>query len=301
MAISIGLNAGAFGQGEESVAIGKTAGQTNQIRYSVAVGGSAASDGQKEGAVAIGASAGNNGQGENTVAIGRESGKTNQGTYAIAIGKDAGFSNQGECAIAIGHLAGRSNQGAHSIAIGRDAWSTYARSIVLNASQNGLSSQQADRCYIKPIRPDAVDPTTTQILTYNSTTCEVFMNTSKTFVIDHPQDKDKYLVHACLEGPEAGVYYRGEGRIEAESACTEIVLPEYVKDLATDFTIQLTPVGSNNSLYATRVDQETGVFKVYGHSGEFFWHVYGKRQSIEVEPLKSSVELKGSGPYTWIE
>jgi len=33
---------------------------------------------------------------------------------------------------------------------------------------------------------------------------------SKTFVREHPLNKDKYLVHACLEGPEAGVYYRGE-------------------------------------------------------------------------------------------
>ena len=28
----------------------------------------------------------------------------------------------------------------------------------------------------------------------------------KTFIIEHPQDTEKYLIHACLEGPEVGVY-----------------------------------------------------------------------------------------------
>ena len=35
----------------------------------------------------------------------------------------------------------------------------------------------------------------------------------KSFIIDHPDDSSKYLVHVCLEGPEAAVYYRGKGEI----------------------------------------------------------------------------------------
>ena len=35
------------------------------------------------------------------------------------------------------------------------------------------------------------------------------------------EDKDKYLVHACLEGPEAGVYYRGKDIIQ-DNEYTEI-------------------------------------------------------------------------------
>jgi hypothetical protein len=35
-------------------------------------------------------------------------------------------------------------------------------------------------------------------------------------------------------------------------------------------------------------------------SCEFFWTVYGKRQTIEVEPLKQKVNVKGEGPYRWI-
>ena len=35
-------------------------------------------------------------------------------------------------------------------------------------------------------------------------------NGNKTFVIQHPTNTNKYLIHACLEGPESGVYYRGK-------------------------------------------------------------------------------------------
>ena len=78
-------------------------------------------------------------------------------------------------------------------------------------------------------------------------------------------------------------------------------MPKYVKKLATDFTIQITPINNKNEFYTSEVDEETGTFKVFGKPGEFFWHVYGTRQTIEVEPLKSSVNVKGSGPYRWID
>jgi hypothetical protein len=135
---------------------------------------------------------------------------------------------------------------------------------------------------------------------YDTTTFEVSYATSgtKTFVIDHPFSPDKYLVHACLEGPEAGVYYRGKGIIQEREI--EITLPSYVKHIATDFSVQITAVNSNNIFYTSEVDEETGAFKVFGKPGIFFWHVYGKRQTIEVEPLKSEVNVKGTGPYKWL-
>ena len=121
---------------------------------------------------------------------------------------------------------------------------------------------------------------------------------TKTFIIDHPQDTNKYLVHACLEGPEAGVYYRGIGIIENEEV--EITLPDYVKYLAINFSVQITAIGCENSFHTSRVNQDTGIFKVFGKPGEFFWHVYGTRHYINVEPLKADVNIKGSGPYKWI-
>ena len=125
---------------------------------------------------------------------------------------------------------------------------------------------------------------------------------AKTFVIDHPIDNDKYLIHACLEGPEAGVYYRGKSIIPEEGE-TVVTLPEYVKYLATDLTIQLTPikipgVKRNSILESSEVNENT--FTVYGEPGPFHWTVFGKRSNITVEPFKNLVDVKGEGPYTWI-
>jgi hypothetical protein len=122
---------------------------------------------------------------------------------------------------------------------------------------------------------------------------------SKTFVIDHPINKDKYLVHACLEGPEAGVYYRGQGEITDNNSVT-IELPYYVESLATDFTVSVTPIfnGKLNTLNVSEVIDNK--FNVYGQNCKFFWVVYGKRLDIDIELNKSETNVKGQGPYLYI-
>jgi hypothetical protein len=140
------------------------------------------------------------------------------------------------------------------------------------------------------------DPSTNEIW-YSGAATE---DTSKTFVIDHPQDPSKYLVHACLEGPESGVYYRGKGEITNNESAT-IVLPAYVEALATDFTVQITPIYSGKKLeplYTSEVENNS--FTVYGENTKFFWTVQGKRGDIDVEHLKEDVKVNGSGPYRWI-
>ena len=141
---------------------------------------------------------------------------------------------------------------------------------------------------------------------WNSATSEVQVSTAatsgtaKSFVIDNPTNKNKYLVHACLEGPEAGVYYRGKGEI-LNNVSTIISLPDYVKELATYFTVHLTPIYCGKEikqLYTSEV--EDNCFTVYGENCKFFWLVQGKRCDIEVEPYKKDVKLKGDGPYKWI-
>ena len=124
----------------------------------------------------------------------------------------------------------------------------------------------------------------------------------KSFVIDHPIDKNKYLVHGCLEGPEAGVYYRGKNEITDDYSVT-IYLPEYVRKLGYDFTVQITPIFNEEAMKtphygASRVKNNS--FNVYGENGEFFWIVHAKRGNITIEPNKSDVNIKGSGPYLWI-
>ena len=138
-------------------------------------------------------------------------------------------------------------------------------------------------------------------LMYNTVTREIFTSSdTKTFVIDHPTDSDKYLVHACLEGPESGVYYRGRGEINNCNSAT-IQLPNYVNKLARDLTVQLTPIYRSDvypNLQSSEVSNNQ--FTVHGNNCEFFWLVQGKRADIETEPLKSATEVKGTGPYKWI-
>jgi hypothetical protein len=205
-------------------------------------------------------------------------------------------------AIAIGSLAGGS--GANSIAIGYNTNTiTYQNTIAIGAASTNLVASSSNSCFIKPINTHSVS-STLNVLLYDVVSNEVVRSTgvspeSKTFVIDHPKDKNKYLVHACLEGPESGVYYRGKGEITNGENVT-ILLPYYVEALATDFTIQITPIfkGKNITLNASEVVNNN--FTVYGENCKFFWLVQGKRDNIEVEPIKKNVDVKGTGPYKWI-
>lgn len=122
---------------------------------------------------------------------------------------------------------------------------------------------------------------------------------SKTFVIDHPTDAARYLVHACLEGPEAGVYYRGESAIPDGATQVTIALPPYAAAIATDYTVQITPIDEPRVLAASRVTSD-GTFRVCGPAGPFYWQVTGRRQPVEVEPLKATTTVQGTGPYRWI-
>lgn len=247
--------------------------------------------------VHIGTTAGLVEQGSSAVAIGNSAGQNKQGTTSVAIGQNAGQFQQSTGAIALGTSAGNTNQGQYSIAIGCNAGpnSQNPNSIVINASGTVIDTV-ASGFYVNPIRTVGLGAACPLGYLGN----EIVLNSSKTFVIDHPKDDEKYLVHACLEGPEAGVYYRGRCEIEVEE-CT-VHLPDYVESLATDFTIQLTPIFNGNfdtRLFAGNV--ENGKFKVYSNFPcEFYWYVSGKRNDIATEINKSDVRVNGDGPYKWI-
>jgi hypothetical protein len=228
------------------------------------------------------------------VAIGCQAGSTNQYQNAVAIGFQAGSTNQGTSSIAIGNYAGHTNQPANSIVI--NALSTPYT----------MSPANASSLYIAPVRSDAA-AVNLSVLMYNPTTSEVIRGSTttsagnKTFVIDHPVNPDKYLVHACLEGPEAGVYYRGKGAI-TNNVSTTVPLPPYASFIARDFTVQLSPIYDPNREYPNiqSSDIENNSFVVYGENCKFFWVVQGTRNEIETEPLKTDVEVKGDGPYKYI-
>jgi len=123
----------------------------------------------------------------------------------------------------------------------------------------------------------------------------------KTFIIPHPTNENKYLVHACLEGPEAGVYYRGKGEITINQSVT-ITLPDYVNKIATDFTVQVTPISDGTKIVTLNSsDVENNAFTVYGENAKFYWAVFGCRLIVDVEPDRASVSVWGDGPYLYLD
>ena len=109
---------------------------------------------------------------------------------------------------------------------------------------------------------------------------------TKAFRIPHPLIAGKDLVHACIEGPEAAVFYRGEGVTVNGRAVIE--LPEYFEALTMKEgrTIHLTalieddedePIGT---VAAGRVID--GKFKVFSSEqfASFYWEVKAIRADL---------------------
>ncbi len=282
--LAIGNNAINYNQGANSIALGRSAGYYNQGANSTALGYFAANYMQNANSIALGNSAGYYMQGTKSIALGYFAGDYMQSANSIALGTYAGSYNQGSNSIAIGNYAGYNSQSSNSI--------------VINASGSNLDAGYSG-FYVKPIRSS---PSSSGALEYNSATSEITYNSAKTFVINHPTKPDSYLVHSCLEGPEAGVYYRGESKIENNKSVT-VTLPDYVNALANNFSIQITTIyeddADENIVYRTsRV--KNNMFNVYGKNGSFYWIVYGQRAAVEVEPIKAAVEIAGDGPYKYI-
>ena len=112
--------------------------------------------------------------------------------------------------------------------------------------------------------------------------------TTKLFDIGHPTKGEGYrLAHACLEGPEHGVYYRG--RLKNEKV---IRLPYYWKDLVDIDTIsvQLQPIGAHQDIIVKRWDDEYVYLQAQGALPiNCFFHVYAERKDVD----KLTVEYEG--------
>ena len=119
--------------------------------------------------------------------------------------------------------------------------------------------------------------------------------TTKLFDIEHPSKDNYRLRHACLEGSEHAVYYRG--RLKESNV---INLPDYWKDLVHEdsITVQLQPIGSNQNLVIQEFNNEFIVIAEDSTNTDLitdlstidcFYHVYGERK--DVNPL--IVEYEG--------
>ena len=110
----------------------------------------------------------------------------------------------------------------------------------------------------------------------------------KSFDIEHPtKGKGWRLRYACIEGPEAGVYYRG--RLKNEKV---IRLPYYWKDLVSvdSITVQLQPIGAHQDIIVKRWDDEYIYLQAQGGLPiNCFYHVYAERKDV----AKLIIEYEG--------
>ena len=296
--VAIGFAAGQTSQGTSSVAIGNQTAVSKQDDYAIAIGQFAGYLSQNTFCIAMGHQAGNSYQDDHAIAIGTNAGKSQQSTYSVAVGANAGFNELGEYSVAVGARAGAFGGGNFCTMLGNLAGyvgNGKTNSICINASGIALNPVENSAFYVSPVRGSVSG---NYILEYNTTTHEITHN-AKTFVIDHPDDKEKYLVHGCLEGPEGGVYYRGRGEVG-----TSVVLPKYVPNLIKgEPTIQITPIynGSVRTLNCSEYDKETNSFEVFGTEGPFYWTFTAKRCDVNVEPLKADTNVSGDGPYLFTD
>lgn len=131
----------------------------------------------------------------------------------------------------------------------------------------------------------------------------------KTFVIDHPADADRYLVHATTESPHNGVEYWGT--VELTGNDTVVELPPYFEALTAQHgrAVFLTPIVEDTAWFKVPVMAATypqnGRFTIKASSGGHLvsWQVKAIRKDVpklETEPLKDSVTPKGTGPYRYL-
>mgnify|MGYP003124417117 CR=1 FL=1 len=105
------------------------------------------------------------------------------------------------------------------------------------------------------------------------------VGSSKSFLIDHPTQSGKKLMHSCLEGPEHGVYFRGK------SQDSGIQAPEYWSGLVhiDSMTVDVTPIGPSQSIYVDRIEDNGDVY-VGANTDEplnYFYVIYGERKDID--------------------
>ena len=124
---------------------------------------------------------------------------------------------------------------------------------------------------------------------------------TKNFLIHHPLDPEhKELIHSTLEGPEIGVFYRGEAQLSNGEAT--VLLPDYFEALTRNEnrTVLLTPKFKEDAqismLAASGV--KDGKFTVRmidrkNPSQRFYWEVKAVRADVEilkVERMKTQAE-----------
>ena len=178
--------------------------------------------------------------------------------------------------------AGNFSSAEGTVMIGKDgnAGAANALSIKGDSTQIGDVSITGDIVKVKNIVASA------------EVSADILSARLKPFDIEHPSKEGWRLRYACIEGPEAGVYYRG--RLKNQKI---IKLPYYWKDLVSvdSITVQLQPIGAHQDIIVKRWDDENIYLQAQGGLPiNCFYHVYAERNDID----KLVVEYEVDKPPT---
>lgn len=113
-----------------------------------------------------------------------------------------------------------------------------------------------------------------------------FAATTKSFIIPHPTKEGYKLRHGSLEGPENGVYIRGQnnsGIINLPEYWTGLIDPESI-------TVNLTAIGQNAPLWVERIEDNTVYIGREDTSVSYFYTVFAER--IDVPALDVEIKIK---------
>ena len=109
---------------------------------------------------------------------------------------------------------------------------------------------------------------------------------TKSFVEPHPTDASKMIQYVSIEGPEAGVYFRGRGRFAHGVAVIEV--PDYFSMVATEegMSVHVTPIGELAQVAVTRLGLDQIGLKA-SRDVEFFYTVNSVRKAYPTwDPIR---------------
>ena len=101
--------------------------------------------------------------------------------------------------------------------------------------------------------------------------------TTKSFVIEHPTKQGMKLRYGSLEGPENGVYVRGELKDN-----NTIILPDYWSELVDEssITVHLTPIG-NKFVYVKEIKKDSIIVgSMFFQKIHCYYSVWAERKDV---------------------
>lgn len=118
--------------------------------------------------------------------------------------------------------------------------------------------------------------------------------TVKPFNIPHPTKPNMRLVHACLEGPENGVYIRGRltnnNIIEVPDYWSGLVDPESI-------TVTLTQIGSSQDLIVDKIEWGKKIYIKSGNASNIDCYYIVNATRKDVAPLPVEMGQDEEWPY----